>query len=91
MESAAMIETIVQLATATGFAGLTWYLIVYRIPEMQRQFFDALERQQERFTGLIEANRIAQAESHRAAEQMARDFLASLTRIEEHMRNARPR
>jgi hypothetical protein len=32
------IQVWLQLATSTGFVGLSWYLIVYALPQMQERF-----------------------------------------------------
>lgn len=89
MEIESMIDAIVNLATAGGFAGLAWYLIVYRVPEMQQQFLDALDKQRDKSNIQMDKMRDQQQRQAEAAENMAREFLKTLVRLEQHLDNSR--
>lgn len=48
------IESWLQLATSTGFAGLVWYLIVVSLPRMQDRFDAFAKDQQLRFESSLD-------------------------------------
>lgn len=61
VDSLSWVGPLIQLASSGGFAGLAWYFVMYRMPEMEQRFISErkewmgyMQRRDERFEAILE-------------------------------------